>query len=154
MDLLKELSQVSDNRIDELSADLHKLSLKIWNKPELKYEEIFAHGLLTETLKEHGFDVTPQYTMPTAFRATCESNKDGKGLTAGIICEYDALPEIGHACGHNLIAEAGIAAGLGKLKKIIRMVHEVAVNLDAPFFIIRFYLVYCQTVLLTKVIAH
>ena len=118
MDRLKELFKISDDRIDELSKDLHEISLKIWNKPELKYEEIYAHELLTETLKKHGFDVTPKFTLETAFRAVYEqdSNGSGKGLTAGIICEYDALPVIGHACGHNLIAEAGIAAGLGSLK--------------------------------------
>ena len=112
MDKLKEFSKISDSCIDELSPDLKELSLKIWNKPELQFQEIYAHKTLTETLKEHGFDVTPQFTLPTAFRASYELNR-AKGLTAGIICEYDALPEIGHACGHNLIAEAGIAAGLG-----------------------------------------
>lgn len=115
MDKFKEFAKISDSRIDELSEDLNELSLKIWNKPETQYQETFAHELLTETLKKHGFDVTPQFTLPTAFRASYELNGDGKGLTAGIICEYDALPEIGHACGHNLIAEAGIAAGLGLL---------------------------------------
>lgn len=112
-DQFKKLSEISDGRIDELSEDLHQLSLKIWNKPELKYQETFAHELLTHTLREYGFEVTPNFTLPTAFRALFELNSNGKGLTAGIICEYDALPEIGHACGHNLIAEAGLAAGLG-----------------------------------------
>ena len=115
MDQLKEFAKISDDRIDEQSENLHELSLKIWNKPELKYQETYAHELLTETLKMHGFNVTPQFTLETAFRAAYEvdGKEGGKGLTAGIICEYDALPEIGHACGHNLIAEAGIAAGLG-----------------------------------------
>lgn len=115
MDEFERLSKISDSCIDERSADLHQLSLKIWNKPELGFQEEFAHKLLTETLRENGFDVTPQFTLPTAFRAVYDSDNHiaGKGLTAGIICEYDALPGIGHACGHNLIAEAGIAAGLG-----------------------------------------
>ena len=54
--------------------------------------------------------MTPHYTLDTAFRA--ESGEDG-GLTIGLISEYDALPEVGHACGHNLIAESGVAAALG-----------------------------------------
>lgn len=111
-----ELSQISDARIDELSSSLNELSLKIWKKPELGFQETFAHGLLTKTLKDHGFDVQPQFTLDTAFKAVYEKeagNDCKKGLTAGIICEYDALPNIGHACGHNLIAEAGIAAALG-----------------------------------------
>ena len=122
MDLNKYV-KLSDSCIDEQSADLHELSMKIWKKPELKFEETFAHGLLTETLTKHGFEVTPEYTLPTAFRASYELKSDGgKGLTAGIICEYDALPDIGHACGHNLIAEAGIAASLGLLAWLIFVV--------------------------------
>ena len=111
-----DLSKISDARIDEVSSHLNELSLKVWNKPELGFQEKFAHNLLTETLREHGFDVESHFTLDTAFRAVYEKKTgiDGnKGLTAGIICEYDALPVIGHACGHNLIAEAGIAAGLG-----------------------------------------
>ena len=49
--------------------------------------------------------------LKTAFRAVY--NGDLKRPRVGIICEYDALPEINHACGHNLIAEAGVAAALG-----------------------------------------
>ena len=129
MDLNKYV-KLSDSCIDEQSADLHELSMKIWKKPELKFEETFAHGLLTETLTKHGFEVTPEYTLPTAFRASYELKSDGgKGLTAGIICEYDALPDIGHACGHNLIAEAGIAASIGLLAWLIFVVTWTNVNL-------------------------
>lgn len=113
----QDLVKISDTRIDNLSSELHQLSLKIWDNPELKFEEFFAHNLLTETLKDYSFDVNPQFTLPTAFRAAyspkINKEDDGDTLTAGIICEYDALPNIGHACGHNLIAEAGIAAALG-----------------------------------------
>lgn len=49
--------------------------------------------------------------METAFKATHGSRTDGPNIT--FISEYDALPEIGHACGHNLIAEVGVAAGIG-----------------------------------------
>lgn len=49
--------------------------------------------------------------MKTAFRGTYSSDKMGPNIA--LLCEYDALPSIGHACGHNLISELGIAAGLG-----------------------------------------
>ena len=61
--------------------------------------------------KDKGFEVTKHYTLETAFRAS--SGSCGKRVV-GLICEYDALPGIGHACGHNLIAEVGVGAALGK----------------------------------------
>ena len=111
-DLAAILKQKAKEAIDAHSADLYDLNKKIWENPELCFKETYAHDQLTKFLAEHGFDVTPHYTLDTAFRA--ESGEDG-GLTVGLISEYDALPEVGHACGHNLIAESGVAAALGKL---------------------------------------
>lgn len=96
--------------IDRSATALQSLSSKIWSKPELAYEEHEAHALLTSFLKEHGFQVDEHYTLDTAFRARAGANE---GANIAVICEFDALPEIGHACGHNLIAEAGCAAGIG-----------------------------------------
>ena len=96
--------------VDLFSSELYDLNKSIWENPELGFEEKFAHDTLIEFLGGRGFKVTPRYTLDTAFRA--EFGEDG-GLTVGLICEYDALPEVGHACGHNLIAESGVAAALG-----------------------------------------
>ena len=104
------LKQRSIEAIERYSSELYDLNKSIWGNPELSFKETHAHDRLTAFLVEHGFDVTPHYTLDTAFRA--ESGEDG-GLTVGVISEYDALPEVGHACGHNLIAEAGVAAALG-----------------------------------------
>ncbi|KAJ7337249.1 hypothetical protein OS493_010106 [Desmophyllum pertusum] len=104
------LKQKAKEAIDVYSDDLYDLNKSIWENPELSFQERYAHDQLTEFLAERGFDVTPHYTLDTAFRA--ESGEDG-GLTIGLISEYDALPEVGHACGHNLIAESGVAAALG-----------------------------------------
>ena len=106
-----ELKLKAKEAIDSNSAELYDLNKKIWENPELCFKEKYAHSQLTEFLVAHGFDVTHHYTMDTAFRA--ETGENG-GLTIGLICEYDALPEVGHACGHNLIAESGVAAALGK----------------------------------------
>ncbi len=96
--------------IDNSSQELHSLSSEIWKNPELGFEEHKAHALLTDFLEKKGFTVDRSYTgIETAFRATFGSGRPN----ICVICEYDALPEIGHACGHNLIAEAGVAAGLG-----------------------------------------
>lgn len=97
--------------IKEEGTLLNHVSQEIWKNPELKYEEKKAHELLTGVLKDKGFSVQPNYVLPTAFRAEYASSR-ADGPTVAVICEYDALPEVGHACGHNLIAEAGLGAGL------------------------------------------
>ncbi|XP_046560563.1 xaa-Arg dipeptidase-like [Haliotis rubra] len=102
---------VACREIDVHSSDLNTLSQEIWKHPELCYTETFAHDYLTTFLEKHGFEVERNYMLDTAFRAVF--GKDGTGPHVAIMCEYDALPEIGHACGHNLIAEVGVAAGLG-----------------------------------------
>ena len=96
--------------IETNKEDLQALSEEIWRNPELNFKENKAHQLLTDFLEKKGFSVERGYCdISTAFRATFGSG----GPNVCVICEYDALPEIGHACGHNLIAEAGVAAGLG-----------------------------------------
>ena len=105
-----DLKKVASSTIDENTEELKAISEKIWSSPELCYKEYKAHDLLTDFLEKKGFSVERSYTgIETAFRATFGSGKPN----VCVICEYDALPEIGHACGHNLIAEAGVAAGLG-----------------------------------------
>ena len=106
----EELKLVARKAIESSRQELFELSDAIWKKPELLYEEFAAHDLLTAFLEKKGFSVERSYTgIKTAFRATYGSGRPN----VCVISEYDALPEIGHACGHNLIAEAGVAAGLG-----------------------------------------
>ena len=105
-----EIKSVVTKAIDDSAQTLYKLSSEIWENPELCYEEHKAHNLLASFLEKEGFTVECSYTgIETAFRATFGAGRPN----VCVICEYDALPGIGHACGHNLIAEAGIAAGLG-----------------------------------------
>jgi amidohydrolase len=99
-----------DRAIDEASRGLRSLSLDIHSHPELNFEEHHAHKAITDYLDGEGFEVVRgAYTMPTAFKAAAGSG----GPTVAVISEYDALPGIGHACGHNLIAIAGVGAGIG-----------------------------------------
>ncbi len=101
--------------IESCKNELSALSDAIWRNPELGFNEHKAHELLTNFLEKEGFTVERSYTgIETAFRATFGSGRPN----VCVICEYDALPDIGHACGHNLIAEAGVAAGLG-LKAVL-----------------------------------
>ena len=102
--------QVACEAISGCAEELHRISDEIWRNPELGFEEHTAHRLLTQFLTDKGFAVEEGYKdISTAFRARFGSGKPN----VCVICEYDALPGIGHACGHNLIAEAGLAAGLG-----------------------------------------
>jgi amidohydrolase len=96
-------------KIDGAARELEAISLGIHGRPELNFEEHHAHAVLTDFLQAKGFRVERgAYRMPTAFRATAGSG----GPRIAVLCEYDALPGIGHACGHNLIAIAGLATGL------------------------------------------
>ncbi|KIJ53736.1 hypothetical protein M422DRAFT_58526 [Sphaerobolus stellatus SS14] len=96
-----------EKKIDELDPELRQLSLKIHDNPELMFEEKIAHDALTHFMSKHGFDVTPHYLgLETAWRASFKQGEGGPVL--GVNSEMDALPGIGHACGHNLIAIAGV----------------------------------------------
>ena len=95
--------------VDGARSDLVTLSREIHDRPELCFEETYAAGLLAGALADGGFSVTAgAYDLPTAFEA-----KAGSGPLSIVICaEYDALPGIGHACGHNVIAASALGAGL------------------------------------------
>jgi amidohydrolase len=92
-------------RADLLVATSHDIHAH----PELNYEERYAHDLLTGLLEDEGLEVERHaHGLETAFVARAGS----AGPTIAVLCEYDALPGIGHACGHNIIATAGLGAGL------------------------------------------
>jgi amidohydrolase len=107
--------RAAQQAIDEASDDLRALSLDIHAHPELNFEERHAHQVLTDFLEQRGFAVERNaYGLDTAFVARAG---DG-GPTVAVLAEYDALPGIGHACGHNLIAISAVAAGIGARKAI------------------------------------
>jgi amidohydrolase len=107
---LEPLKAKVADAVDRLADDLETLSHRIHDTPELCFKEEKAHGWLTEFLVKHGATVERGVGgLPTAFRATVEGT--GPGPSIAIMAEYDALPGIGHACGHNVIATAGVGAG-------------------------------------------
>ncbi|GAB2566558.1 M20 family metallopeptidase [Nocardia heshunensis] len=90
-------------RLIALSHDIH-------SEPELAFEEFRSVAKTIEPLRERGFRIeTGVADLPTAFTAEYGSGD----LVVGICAEYDALPEIGHACGHNIIAASAVGAALG-----------------------------------------
>ncbi|MCL5048738.1 MAG: M20 family metallopeptidase [Firmicutes bacterium] len=101
----KAVSAVIDGYSDELEA----LSHKIHDLKEVSFQEIRSAKACMAILEKYGFTITsPLANLETAF---CAETGEGE-LEFGIFCEYDALPEIGHACGHNIIAASAIGAAL------------------------------------------
>ena len=98
--------------IDEVRDELIDISLDIHANPELGDQEHHAAKLLTGFLDRHGFEVEQPFAgIETAFKATASGSSDGPVIA--ILAEYDALPDIGHGCGHNLIAQSAVGAGIG-----------------------------------------
>ncbi|HEY0519439.1 MAG TPA: M20/M25/M40 family metallo-hydrolase, partial [Ilumatobacteraceae bacterium] len=95
--------------VDRLADQLLHASHEIHAHPELNFDEKFAHHLLVDQLRSAGLTTTEHaYGVDTAFEASAGE----QGFNVAVLCEYDALPVIGHACGHNVIATAGLGAGL------------------------------------------
>ncbi len=110
-----ELEAAKERICDEVErrADLLlEISQQIHARPELGFEEHFAHDLLASALESEGLTTTRgAFGLDTALAA--EAGDPGAGRrTVAVLCEYDALPGLGHACGHNVIAAAGLGAGL------------------------------------------
>ena len=113
--------------VDASAQELIAISRDIHAHPELMWKEHYAVKILTQKLMTEGFEVEHQPGgLETAFVArTHGMNADGP--TIGIIAEYDALPEIGHACGHNLIATSALGAGLALQRVMGELPGTVAV---------------------------
>jgi amidohydrolase len=95
--------------LDEQRSALVDLSIKIHDNPEPGFKEEKASGWLTDYLAKNGFRVEKGVGgFPTAFRATYGSDKP----VIALLAEYDALPELGHACGHNIIAASSTGAAV------------------------------------------
>ena len=116
-DCTQKLKRDIVNSIDEAKFKLQTLSHEIWGCPELAYQEKQSHDTLALFFSnESGWIVESHFILETAFRATWGPFGGKEGdivVNIGFLCEYDALPVIGHACGHNLIAEVGAAASIG-----------------------------------------
>jgi len=107
-----DIKALKDSVIKEAEVHLRQLrdiSLKIHANPELGFKEVKASALLSQFLEKNGFAIERGICeLPTAFRGSY-----GKGKPAiAILAEYDALPQLGHACGHNLIAGAAVGAAV------------------------------------------
>jgi len=101
---------IARERIEAARGVLVELSHRIHAEPELGYQEVRASGWVADALEQGGFAVERgAHDLPTALVARAGSGP----LHVAICAEYDALPEVGHACGHNMIAASAVGAGLG-----------------------------------------
>jgi len=106
-----KLKQRAWAAIDALRPELEAVALRILEHPELGYAEVRASGWLAGLLEAHGLEVErPFGGLETAFRAGFGGEKRPN---VAFLAEYDALPEVGHGCGHNLIGPAAVGAALG-----------------------------------------
>ncbi|KAJ5690882.1 hypothetical protein N7462_005274 [Penicillium macrosclerotiorum] len=106
---IDDIRAAVDAALETLQESLRSLNREIWSNPELAYKEHRAHDTICDFLEAQGFTVTRHaYGLETSFEALSGSG----GRLINFNAEYDALPGIGHACGHNLIATSSIAAFL------------------------------------------
>ncbi|KAG1206714.1 hypothetical protein G6F35_011151 [Rhizopus arrhizus] len=111
MGLPNDLKKSIEGTIEQHNQELRTISLEIHDHPELGNKEFNASKVLTDYLEQHGFQVTRGVIgLDTAFIAEYSNGQPGRRI--GFCSEYDALPNIGHGCGHNLIAIQGVACAL------------------------------------------
>jgi amidohydrolase len=107
--MIDELKKEVCATVDRLARELLEVSHEIHAHPELAFEEVRASALLAETARARGLDARQNvYGLETAIEARFGS----AGPTVALLSEYDALPGIGHACGHNIIATTALGAAL------------------------------------------
>lgn len=107
---LDKLKQAVCHWIDMNADPFNQIAQNMYHQPELGLAEFKAAQWLTDSLRSHGFIVeTGIADMPTAFRATWSGRSPHPRVA--LLCEYDALPDIGHGCGHNQIGTASVWAG-------------------------------------------
>ena len=121
-----ELHDAVSAAAEDLREDLTALSRDLHQHPELSLQEERSSALLQQRLRSAGFGVTAGVAgLPTSFVACRPGARPGPRVA--FLAEYDALPGIGHACGHNLIAAAAVGAGLCLARVADRLAGEVLV---------------------------
>ncbi len=127
---IAEIKSAVLEAIDERQPTLIDLSRRIHRNPEIKFEEQKASRWISKAAEEAGFRVEkPIGGLETAFRASYPGS--GEKPTIAFLAEYDALPKLGHGCGHNLIGPASLGAALG-LRTVIDSLPGTAQLIGTP----------------------
>src|SRR5690606_34122233 len=110
-DQVMALKNAAIDRVEAIAGELFGISDWMYENPELGHQEREASARLMAKLEEYGATVEREAAgLETAFRASFAAPVNEP--TIAILAEYDALPEVGHGCGHNIIATAAIGAGI------------------------------------------
>ena len=103
------MKEQAERSFAAVQAELHDISQWMYDNPEIAYQEFNTSARLASFLTDNGFEVDyPAWGLETSFNAVAGTS----GPEVVICAEYDALPEVGHACGHNIIATAALGAGV------------------------------------------
>lgn len=114
--------EAAEERFNAVVDELEEISRWMYDHPEIAFEEKETSARLVEFLRGNGFEVEyPSFGLSTAFAARVGTS----GPEVVICAEYDALPEVGHACGHNIIATAALGAGVA----LAGMVEDLGIRL-------------------------
>jgi amidohydrolase len=125
MNLVEAKQRVVDD-IQEHHKDLWGIATKLFENPEIAFEEFKSSALLKNFLAQAGFEIEAETGgLETAFQATIKGETDTPKIA--FLAEFDALPGIGHACGHNLIGAAAIGAGIGMRSVLKHLTGEIRV---------------------------
>ena len=123
---LDKLKEIVKETVEAKRPVLEDIAKYLYENPELGSEEFKAFEKITKVLEEHGFKLDKGvYDMPTAFVASYKGKSDGPRVA--VLAEYDALPGVGHGCGHDLIAASAVGAGIAVSKAIGDLAGEVLV---------------------------
>lgn len=124
------MKDLLNKHLQDIQSRLWEMSDYLYHHPELGDQEYESMKLLAGFLKEHKFTVeTGIVGRPTAFKAVYDSKKEGPAIA--YLAEYDALPGVGHGCGHNMIGTMGVGAGV-LLSKVIDEIGGKVVVLGTP----------------------
>ncbi|MFB3897337.1 MAG: M20 family metallopeptidase [bacterium] len=130
MEIINKLKQQVIAEIDKNKEELIALSTLIHDHPELSLREFQAVVWITEYLAKNGFTIEKNIAdLPTAFRATFKGDNDQPII--GLLAEYDALPKIGHGCGHNIMAVAGPGAAAA-VKSVVKDIPGIIQVIGTP----------------------
>ena len=126
----KKLKEIVIETVEKNMPELKEIRTYLYNNPEVGGTEEKASRILTNTMRQHGFLVEESiHGIPYSFRAEYDSKKEGP--TIGLTCEYDALPDIGHGCGHDIIATAPMGAAFA-LKEVVERVGGKVILYGTP----------------------
>ena len=106
---MSDFKERVQKRVEEILPELIGLSNTVWEHPEYNFEEFHVCRSMSELLKKFGFEVTTGVGgIETSVKAVYDTGKEGPNI--GIFGEFDAVPGMGHSCGHNLMCAMAVGA--------------------------------------------